>query len=199
MRSDNLYALPPGLPVPVDDGAASHLIGLPLPPIALPSTLGGEIRLDDPSAPLTIVFCYPRTGLPDQDAPGGRVLWDAIPGARGCTPQCLAYRDRFDELAATGARLFGLSTQTTGYQRELVCRLGLPYPILSDASLEFTRAVRLPAFEVEGMTLLRRLTFVAVSGIITDCIYPVFPPDRDAGRVLELIRSRTADLHDRHP
>src|ERR1700694_5328088 len=108
---------------------------MPLPPIGLPATDGSPVRLDDPAAPRTVVFAYPRTGRPGEEPPGGLDAWTAVPGARGCTPQACAYRDRLAELTALGVRVFGLSTQDTAYQHEAVERLHLPFPILSDESL----------------------------------------------------------------
>ena len=188
MRSDDLYVLPPDLPAPVDDGGAAHLPGLTLPAIALPSTGGRKVRLDEPGSGHTVVYCYPRTGLPDQDAPGGTAMWDAIPGARGCTPQSCGYRDHYQELRALGARVFGLSTQTTDYQREMAQRLHLPFEVLSDADLALTRTLRLPTFEVAGMVLLKRLTLILKAGHIAHCFYPVFPPNEDAERVVAWLR-----------
>jgi peroxiredoxin len=184
MQPADLLSLPPDLPVPVDDGACDHLPGLAMPAIALASTDGVDVRLDDPSAPRTIVFAYPRTGRPGEEPPGGTAAWNAIPGARGCTPQACGYRDHFAELAALGVRVFGLSTQDTAYQRELVERMGLPYPILSDEHLALATALRLPTFDTEGLTLLRRHTLVIDGGRIEHVFYPVFPSDRDAGRVI---------------
>ena len=176
-RTDDLYALPPDLPVPVDDGACDHLEGMVVPGIALPSTSGGMVRLDQLGDERAIVYAYPRTGEPDRDPPPG---WDAIPGARGCTPQSCGFRDHHDEIRRLGARVFGLSAQTTAYQRELVERLHLPFEILSDEGLALTRALRLPTFEVQGMILIRRLTLVIRGGRIEKVFYPVFPPDRSA-------------------
>lgn len=186
MRSDDLYSLPKDLPVPVDDGACDQLPGLALPPIALPSTGGRLVRLDEQVDGVTVVYCYPRTGLPDADpAPG----WDAIPGMRGCTPQACSYRDHHAELRALGARVYGLSTQTTDYQREMAERLHLPFEVLSDADLAFARALRLPTIELAGQTLVKRLTLLIEGGRIAACFYPVFPPDADAGRVVEWLAS----------
>lgn len=181
MTTERLDQLPADLPVPVDDGACDHLPGLDVPRLALPSTAGGSVDLGDADAPATIVYAYPRTGVPgevDSEA------WDAIPGARGCTPQTCAYRDAHARFAELGVRVLGVSTQTTGYQRELVERLHLPYPILSDAALELTHALRLPTLEFDGATLLRRFTLVVERGRIEHVFYPVFPPDRDAETVL---------------
>jgi len=184
MQPADLLSLPPDLPVPIDDGATDRLPGMAMPAVALPATDGSEVRLDDPSAPRTVVFAYPRTGRPGEEPPGGTVAWNAIPGARGCTPQACAYRDRFAELTALGVRIFGLSTQDTAYQRELVDRLELPYPILSDQHLELARALGLPTFETEGLTLLKRHTLVIDGGRIEHVLYPVFPSDRDAEQVI---------------
>jgi peroxiredoxin len=110
--------------------------------------------------------------------------WDMIPGARGCTPQSCAFRDLHGELRAAGAdRVFGLSTQDTAYQREVVERLHLPFPILSDEHLALAQAARLPSMEVAGMRLLKRLAMVIDDGAVTKVFYPVFPPDRNAGDV----------------
>jgi peroxiredoxin len=183
-RSDDLYSLPAGLPVPVDDGACDHLPGRELPAIALPSTRGRAVALREVGSPWVVVYCYPRTGLPDVDPPGGAAAWDAIPGTRGCTPQSCAYRDHHAELAALGAEVFGVSAQSTDYQREAAERLHLPFELLSDSGLELVRALALPTHEIAGMTLIRRLTLIAREGRIERCLYPVFPPDRDAVNVV---------------
>jgi peroxiredoxin len=188
MRPDWLLSLPPDLPVPVDDGAADHLPGAAIPPVALTATDGSSVRLDDPTAPRTVVFAYPRTGRPNEEPPGGTEAWDAIPGARGCTPQACGYRDHHAELVELGVRVFGLSSQDTDYQREAADRLELPYPLLSDESLQFADALRLPRFEHAGLTLLRRHTLVIDNGRIETVFYPVFPSDRDAETVIAWLR-----------
>lgn len=187
-RTDNIYELPADLPVPVDDGACAHLTGMVLPSVSLPSTSGRVVDLA--ACPgTTVVYIYPRTGRPDQEIPKG---WNQIPGARGCTPQSCAFRDRYRELTELGAQLFGLSTQTTEYQREAVERLRLPMEILSDAELRFARALRLPTFEVESMVLIKRLTLVARDGRIVKVFYPVFPPDQNAEDVVAWLRRPSA-------
>ena len=169
------------LPVPVDDGAARHLVGLRIPPVLLPATDGSSVDLSA-LVGTVVVYAYPRTGVPGIENPPG---WDLIPGARGCTPQSCSFRDHFSELKSLGvSRLFGLSTQTPAYQTEVANRLHLPFPILSDKKLELTKALRLPTFETQGMTLLKRLTLVIVSGTVRHVFYPVFPPDRNASEVI---------------
>jgi peroxiredoxin len=173
--------LPTDLPVPQDDGAARHLAGLKLPALKLPATDGSEVDLSA-LAGRTVVYVYPRTGEPGKAPPDG---WDAIPGARGCTPQSCAFRDHYAELKRLGvAQLYGLSTQDTGYQREAVERLHLPFPILSDAGLKLARAIRLPTFTIAGMTLLKRMAWVIEDGTLVKAFYPVFPPDKNAEEVI---------------
>ena len=178
--------LPADLPVPQDDGAARHLVGMRLSSLPLVATDGAQVDLAK-LAGRTVVYVYPRTGRPGVPLPDG---WDAIPGARGCTPQSCSFRDHFAELKSLGvAHLFGLSTQDTDYQREAVDRLHLPFAILSDAGLRFTHALGLPTFEVTGMTLLKRMVLVIDDGIIAKVFYPVFPPDESAAAVVGWLRS----------
>jgi peroxiredoxin len=173
------------IPAPQDDGATRHLRGLALPSIALPATDGSTVDLSKLPG-RTIVYAYPRTGRPGVPNPAG---WDMIPGARGCSPQSCAFRDRFAELKRLGvAQVFGLSTQDTPYQAEAAARLHLPFPLLSDAGLALARGLRLPTFEVDGMTLLKRATLVIDAGRITHVFYPVFPPDQNAVAVVDWLR-----------
>lgn len=181
--------LPPDLPRPVDDGAADHLTGAAVPVgIALPSTTGGTVDLVSASSGRRlVVFAYPRTGRPGEDSLTPD--WDAIPGARGCTPEVCSVRDLHAEFEAARAGTVGLSTQDTDYQREAAERLSLPYPLLSDERLELTRALELPTFTVAGYELLRRLTMVVRDGVIERVWYPVFPPDAHAAEVLAWLQS----------
>ncbi len=188
-RSDNVYELPTDLPVPVDDGACAHLVGMRLPSVPLVAT-GGRIIDLAALAGRSVVYCYPRTGRPDQELPTG---WNAIPGARGCTPQSCAFRDHYQKLRDLGAsNLFGLSTQDTTYQREAVARLHLPFELLSDEKLKFARALKLPTFSVDGLTLIKRLTLIVCDGVIEKVFYPVFPPDANAPEVVSWLRSSRA-------
>jgi len=188
-RSD-LHTLPEDLPVPIDDGASDHLPGLTLSSIGLNATDGRQIDLSRLPG-RTVVYIYPRTGRPDVPV---SPAWDAIPGARGCTPQSCGFRDHHAELTELGvSAVFGLSTQTTDYQREVVERLHLPYPLVSDSDLAFTRALRLPTFEFEPYgsersTLLKRMALVIRDGRIEKVFYPVFPPDANANAVVEWLR-----------
>ena len=175
--------LPAGLPVPVDDGAAAHLTGALLPDIQLRATDGRLVSLARLGNFRTIVYAYPRTGRPGE--PELTPDWDLIPGARGCTPEACGFRDHHNELKAAGADVFGLSTQSTADQQELVARLHLPFPILSDEDLVLTRAMRLPTFSAADHTLLRRLTLVIRERRVEHVWYPVFPPDLHAERVLQ--------------
>jgi peroxiredoxin (alkyl hydroperoxide reductase subunit C) len=178
------------IPAPTDDGGAAHLTGMAIPPVGLRATDDTLVSLAALKG-RTVVFAYPRTGEP------GKIAlvddWDMIPGARGCTPQTCAFRDLFAELKAEGAaHVFGLSTQSNEYQAEMAARLHLPFPVLSDEKLELTRALRLPTMAVAGLTLIKRLALVIDDGRIRHVFYPVFPPDRNAGDVLEWLKDNKA-------
>jgi peroxiredoxin len=170
------------IPAPLDDGGARHLTGQPIAEVALQATNGSQVTLAKLPG-RSVVFAYPRTGQP------GKIAlvdgWDQIPGARGCTPQSCGFRDLHKELLDAGAaRVFGLSTQDSTYQREAAERLHLPFPLLSDERLAFTKAMGLPTMEVAGLTLIKRLALVIDDGRVTKVFYPVFPPDRNAADVL---------------
>jgi peroxiredoxin len=178
---------PAGLPVPEDDGAARHLPGRRLPSLTLPATDGRQVRLDQVGQGRWVLFLYPLTGRPGVELPAG---WDAIPGARGCTPEACGFRDNLAALRAAGAgQVFGLSTQDTAYQQEAVNRLHLPYEMLSDPGLALGGALGLPAFTADGMTLYKRLTMVVHGATVEHVFYPVFPPDTHAAEVLGWLRS----------
>lgn len=173
------------LPVPTDDGGARHLTGSRVPSVTLAATDGGMVDLSALNG-RSVVFVYPMTGKPGVALPKD---WDAIPGARGCTPHACAFRDLHAELMAAGAdRVFGLSAQTAADQREAAGRLHLPFNSLSDARLELATAMRLPIFAVDGHTLLKRMAMIIDDGRVTAVFYPVFPPDRNADDVLQWLK-----------
>jgi peroxiredoxin len=181
VKKNDLYNIPADLPVPGDDGAARHLVGMQVPMITLMSTSNRRVNMAEAARERTVIYCYPRTGKAGAAIPKG---WDAIPGARGCTPETCSFRDHYKQLRELKAEVFGLSTQTTEYQQEVVQRLHLPFEILSDADFAFTNALRLPTFEFEGVRLLKRLTLILSSGKIEKVFYPVFPPDKHAEEVV---------------
>lgn len=186
--TDSCYGLPPGLPVPVDDGACDHLTGMSVPSLELRATTGDLVDLTDLGATLAVLYVYPRTGDPGSAPPPAS--WDAIPGARGCTPQSCAFRDRHTELVALDATIAGLSAQRPDEQAAFAAHERLPFALLSDPELRVGAALGLPAFEFGGRRLYRRVTLVLERGIITRVFYPVFPPDLNAAEVLDWLHSR---------
>ena len=187
MTAHDPYTLPADLPVPEDDGAATHLVGMRVPRLELPTTDQRALDLAEAAQQLLVLYVYPRTGKPGEPLPAG---WDEIPGARGCTPQACSFRDLHAEIVAEGAHTLGLSAQPVAEQLEVVERLGLPYALASDPLLTVAAALRLPTFEVDGMRLYKRLTLIAEGGEILKVFYPVFPPDRNAAEVLEWLQAR---------
>ena len=181
--------LPPDLPVPVDDGACDHLLGAPLPDVVLMSTEGRVVGVREVALGRCVLYLYPRTGTPGVPSPQG---WDRIPGARGCTPQSCGFRDHAAELRELGADVVGISSQTPEEQLEFARRMEMPFPLLSDPSLELAEALRLPTFEVDGLRMYSRCTLVAEAGEIVTVFYPVFPPDRNADEVVAWLRAERA-------
>ncbi|MEY4496401.1 MAG: hypothetical protein RL744_1465 [Pseudomonadota bacterium] len=184
----NLNQLPTDLPIPQDDGAADHLVGMSLPSITLSTTTSSQFNLGESKGRL-VIYCYPMTGQPNVALPDG---WDQIPGARGCTPQSCSFRDHYQELRTLGAEVAGLSVQSTEYQKEMADRLHLPFPVLSDADYQFQKALQLPTFVAAGMTLLKRITLIANHGVIEAVHYPIFPSDSDPAWVINYLKNNPA-------
>jgi peroxiredoxin len=184
----NLNQLPTDLPIPQDDGAADHLVGMHLPAISLATTTASRFNLGESKGRL-VIYCYPMTGQPNVALPEG---WDQIPGARGCTPQSCSFRDHYQELRALGAEVVGLSVQSTEYQQEMADRLHLPFPVLSDVDYRLQQALRLPTFVAAGMTLLKRVTLIVNNGVIEAVHYPIFPSDSDPAWVMNYLKNNPA-------
>jgi peroxiredoxin len=182
----DLYMLPADLPVPVDDGAADHLPGRMLPQLTLESSRG-PVSLRELSLDRLVLYVYPRTGTPGE--PAGEE-WDAIPGARGCTPQSCAFRDHEAELARLGWRVAGLSAQSLDEQVEFAERNHISYPVIADPERRLGGALGLPTFEFRGRELYKRITLAIEGCAIARTFYPVFPPDKNAEEVLEWLTRR---------
>lgn len=182
----DVYTLPPDLPVPEDDGAADHLLGTMLPQLTLDSSQG-QVSLRELGSELLVLYIYPRTGRRDRPTPAG---WDAIPGARGCTPESCGFRDHAGEIGELGALVAGLSAQTLDDQLEFAERNLIAYPIIADPDLRLGKALRLPTFEFEGVTLYKRITLFVQACAIAKVFYPVFPPDKAADEVIAWLEAR---------
>ena len=175
--SHDVYSLPAGLPVPEDDGAADHLAGLELPDLTLASSQG-DVNVRG----FAVIYIYPRSGKPGVPLLEG---WDETPGARGCTPQSCAFRDRFLDF---GVPVAGLSAQSLDDQLEFAERNRMPFPVIADPERRLGAALRLPTFEIHSYTLYKRITLVAENARIVKVFYPVFPPDENADNVLRWLQ-----------
>lgn len=176
----DLYQLPDGLPVPIDDGACNHLEGKSLPSLLLKTSSGKSVNLATEPG-IVVVFFYPMTGSPDSPPMPG---WNEIPGARGCTPQTCSYRDKYNPLSEMAVNVFGASSQAIDEQIESATRLALPFELLNDSAFELTATLDLPTFNYQGVKMIKRLTLVIIDGVITKVFYPVFPPDQDVDKVI---------------
>ena len=169
------------IPEPKLDFNLEHLNQLIIPDLKLNSTDDTTVSLSNLKG-ITVIYVYPMTGVPGKELPEG---WDEIPGARGCTPQSCSFRDNFSKLKKLGVNnIFGLSTQSTEYQKELATRLHLPYTILSDEKLEFSKKLKLPMFKVLKMNLLKRITLILKDNKIIKYFYPIFPPTKNIEDVI---------------
>jgi peroxiredoxin len=184
----DLHVLPGNLPIPQDDGACAHLEGMQMPSLSMASTSDRKVDLSSERG-IVVVYFYPMTGRPDAPPMIG---WNEIPGARGCTPQSCAFRDHHAELRGLGAKVYGVSSQTSEDQKEAVQRLHLPFELLSDNLFELTSALRLPTFEYNSLRLIKRLTLIIEDGQIRKVFYPVFPPNENADNVIAWLQANSA-------
>jgi len=159
---------------------------MPVPALTLDSSQG-PVSFRELGVDLAVLYVYPRTGRSDRPTPEG---WDAIPGARGCTPQSCAFRDHAAELAELGTRVAGLSAQTLAEQQEFAAREHIPYPVIADPERKLGASLRLPTFTFEGAELYKRVTLVLEAAHVAKVFYPVFPPDRNAEEVVAWLRER---------
>jgi DNA-binding transcriptional MerR regulator len=167
------------------------LVGVRVPSLGFYATDGRPVDLAGLGPGRSIVFVYPLTGRPGVDLPDSLL---EIPGARGSTEQASWFRDHHAELLAAGAaRVFGLSAQSTGYQRELVHRLRLPYPLLPDPRMTLATALGLPTFGAGDMVLYRRLTLVIRDDLIEHVFHPITAPAMHALEVLQWLSKRRHD------
>lgn len=172
----------PGL---VDDGAAKHLIaGTRLPDVALPASRGANVNLARHQE-RAVVFVYSMTGTPGVENPPG---WDTIPGAHGSTPEAEGFRDVHAEFELLGYDIFGVSGQSSAAQQAFSLRAGIPYLLLSDETLAFADALKLPRFKTGGVTYLKRLTMIVRNGTIYRVVYPVRSPAAHARELLQSLR-----------
>ena len=175
-------ALPPNLPVPENDGSCSHLFKQSIPDISLQNQDGIYLKLRRNDSFRIVFYCYPMTGNPKKTLPEN---WDSIPGARGCTPQTCSFRDHYDDLVKCNAIPIGLSTQLVPEIKEMTTRLFIPYDVVSDSELKFSKLMDLPTFEVNNSVFIKRLTLIIEKSIIVKVFYPIFPPDLHIYEVLD--------------
>ncbi len=164
----------------------AHLVpGLAMPELALASTGGGTVDLSLLKGAV-VVFVYPYSGQPGHADPPG---WDDIPGAHGSTPEAQGFRDHYAQFQAAGFEVFGLSGQTTAWQREFAHRLGLRYELLSDDAFAFADDLSLPTFTAGGVVYLERLTLIVRDGVLVQAVHPVVDPAGHAAAVLAMLRA----------
>jgi DNA-binding transcriptional MerR regulator/peroxiredoxin len=175
-----------GPPTPGADPAG--LVGKPLPALHFYASDGRPVTLDALGPGRTVVFVYPLTGRPGVDLPRGLL---EVHGARSRDSWL---RDHHAELLAAGAsRVYGLSAQSTGYQRELAYRLRLPYPLIPDPKLTLAAATGLPTRTDGDLTVYERLTLIVADDRVEHVFHPIPDPASHALDVMRwLTQRRTA-------
>ncbi|MFF7245189.1 winged helix-turn-helix transcriptional regulator [Embleya sp. NPDC008237] len=167
---------------------AHALVGTRLPALTLRTAADERI---DPIADTawTVLYCFPGAYAPGlQGHPPG---WDRIPGAPGCTLESCTYRDRLAEFTDRGATVRGVSTQRPDQLASFARHANIPFPLLSDADLELTAALRLPTFRAAGVDRLKRLTLLLDdTRTVRGVLYPLPDPAGSVEDALTLIDTR---------
>lgn len=147
-----------------------ELVGQRVPYVALPSIAGTTVDVVDADARATVLFGYPATGRPTP-LPDG---WNEIAGASGCTLENRLFAGRYDDFAARGIAVRGVSTQRTDEQQAFARAEEIPHLLLSDLDLELVAALRLPTFRAGGYERLKRVVLVIGSDRVVRAVrYPV--------------------------
>ena len=174
--------------VPAAGADPGDLVGSRLPALGFYATDGHPVDLGALGPGRSVIFVYPLTGRPGVDLPNGLL---EIHGARGSTEPAVWLRDQHAEIRTAGAaRVYGLSAQSTGYQRELVHRLRLPYPLIPDPRLTLAAALGLPTCTAGDMTLYERLTLVVTDDVVEHVFHPIPEPAAHALEVLRWLTKR---------
>jgi len=148
---------------------------------------------DDPlvAGSTTVLYCYPGTALSGIDE---------VPGGPGCTLESCTYRDRLGDFAALGARVVGVSTQRPDEQAAFAAENRIQFPLVSDAELGLTTALRLPTFRLGGATRLKRLTLVVdADRVVRGTLFPIRDVTGSVDDALALVRSVQRQVHDVQP
>lgn len=170
------------LPAPEDDGGASHLKGVCIPPLDFSSVEGG---VSFPVPGVVVLFVFPMIARPGEALPDG---WNDYPGARGCTPQSCSFKRNHERILDSGADVvYGLSSQSLSFLEEARRRLDLPYDLISDQEMVLKERLSLPSFCLNDKIYYKRLTLVLVDGLIRKVFYPVFPPDENPEDVIRFL------------
>ncbi|MFJ8015884.1 winged helix-turn-helix transcriptional regulator [Streptomyces sp. NPDC096339] len=169
------------------EAARVHALrGTRVPELLLPDRFG-EPRDPVADTPFTVLYCFPSAYARTESYPPG---WGGIPGAKGCTFESCTYRDQLAEFTAAGATVHGVSTQRPDEQREFAEREGLRFPLLSDAELGLTAALRLPTFRAAGVNRLKRLTLVVDrERVVREVLYPIRDIEASVTAALTTIRT----------
>lgn len=168
-----------GTAAPAAGVVPADLVGKPLPSLRFYATDGRPVDLGALGPGRSVVFVYPLTGRPGVDLPRGLL---EVHGARD---QAVWLRDHHAEILAAGVtRVYGLSAQSTGYQRELAYRLRLPYPLIPDPQLTLA-AAGVPTRTAGDLTLYERLTLVLADDVVEHVFHPIPDP---AAHPLEVMR-----------
>lgn len=146
--------------------------GDPFPPFSLPAHDGETVSSEALAGAPYLLYFYPKAGTP------------------GCTRQACAFRDRWQDVAAAGLTVLGVSYDRPRANRAFVERDGLPFRLLSDVDRALAGRV---GARSSLLPVPKRVSYlVGADGRVLKA-YPKVRPDGHAAEVL----ADLAELADR--
>lgn len=161
------------------------LVGTGVPALTLPAADGTPTDPVSAGAKWTVLYTFP--GSPAVE-PGLAPGWSDVPGGPGCTLEARTFRDRLPDFVAADAAVIGVCTQRPEQLAQFAELENLPFPLLSDQTLQLAAALRLPTFRAAGADRLKRATLVVDSSrTIRGTLYPVPDPAASVDAALRLV------------
>jgi peroxiredoxin Q/BCP len=138
--------------------------GQSLPDLDLTTEDGEHIGTAELKGQKTVLYFYPKDDTP------------------GCTKEACAFRDRMEDYAEAGIRVYGVSLDSPESHREFRARYNLNFSLLTD---EGGRASEALGVLRENRRKANRVTFLLDPEATISKVYPEVSPETHADEILE--------------
>jgi peroxiredoxin Q/BCP len=150
-----------------DGGSGLLPVGSQAPDFAARNEGGATVRLSQARGKFAVVYFYPKDETP------------------GCTKQACAFRDRFDQFAAAGVEVFGVSRDSQESHDAFRANHKLPFALAADEEGGIQRAYGVPS-KLPGIS--DRVTFLVDREGKIVRVWPDVDPVLNVSEVLDAAR-----------